>query len=112
MFDVRPKAAMSKLSRDKGKTAEREVGHMLDRYGLSYLREQDGRIQGADFVIDRRFAAEVKRRERLSLVEYHRELEAKTPAHLTPVVIWRPSREPWRASLLLTDFLDLATETA
>jgi hypothetical protein len=103
---------VSKASRDKGKVGEREVGHMLDRYKLPYLREQDGRTQGADFLIDRRFAAEVKRRERFSLVEAHRHVERMADDHIVPLVIWRPSREPWRVSMLLTDFLDMAEETA
>ena len=103
---------MSRMSRDKGKVAERDVGHILDRHHLPYLREQDGRTQGADFLVDGRFTLEVKRREQLRLVEWHRQLEAATPAHLTPVVAWRPSREPWRASLLLADLLDLARAAA
>lgn len=98
-------------SRNKGREAERQVGLMLERYKLPYLRPQNGRLQDCDFVIDRRFAGEVKRREKLALVQYHRELEAKTPGHLTPIVIWRPSREPWRVSLLADDFFDMAVET-
>jgi Holliday junction resolvase len=101
---------MSKLSRDKGKRGEREVCHALDRRGLPYLREQDGRTQGADFLIDRRFTAEVKRREKFSLLEAHRHVEGLSDKHLTPVVIWRPSHQPWRVSMLLEDWLDLITE--
>lgn len=100
---------MSAMSRSKGKAAEREVGHILDRAGFPYLREQDGRTQGADFRVGD-VVLEVKRREALRLLEWHREVEAKTPDHLLPVVAWRTSREPWRVSLSLTDFLDLLKE--
>lgn len=103
---------MSATSRSKGKRAETEAQHIFERRNLPYIRQQDGRLQESDFVLDRRFAVEVKRRESLSLLAWHRHLEGVTPGHLVPVVMWRPSREPWRCSLLVDDFLDLAEESA
>ena len=36
--------------------------------------------------------------------------EDETPEHLTPVVVYRRSRAPWRCSLLLEDLIDLLRE--
>lgn len=95
------------MSRDKGKAGEREITRELVRRGIEHVREQDGRTQGADFLIQRTFALDAKRQETLLLPRWHREVEGRTPSHLVPVVAWRRSREPWRVSLLLSDFLDL-----
>lgn len=101
---------MSRMSRDKGKAAEREVERRLEQRGFHVIREQDGRTQGADLLVNGTYAVEVKRRERLELVKWHRHLEHSIPGHLTPVVAWRPNHEPWRASLLLADLVDLIEE--
>lgn len=101
---------MAKFSRDKGKVAEREVERRLEQRGFHVIREQDGRTQGADLLVNGTYAVEVKRRERLSLLDWHRQLEGRIPGHLVPMVVWRPNREPWRASLLLADLADLIEE--
>lgn len=97
---------MGAKSRDKGKRGEAALCPIFDRAGVPYLREQDGRLQGADFRLDE-IVMEVRRREQLRLVAWHRELEAKTADHLVPVLVWRPNNEPWRVSQLLTDWLDM-----
>lgn len=94
-------------SRAKGKTAEREWGHLLDRWTLEYIREQDGRTQGSDFLVERQYMVEVKRRERLSLDEWSRQVEEDCPPHLVPVVAYRRSHQPWRVSLKAEDFFAL-----
>lgn len=101
---------MSRASRDKGKRGERELCQILDQRGLPYLREQDGRTQGSDFLVERTYMLEAKRQERLKLLDWHHQVEGNASGHLVPVVAWRPSREPWRASLLLADLLDLIEE--
>ncbi|HZR91338.1 MAG TPA: hypothetical protein VFA44_02900 [Gaiellaceae bacterium] len=50
---------------------------------------------------------EVKRAERARPVEWSRQAEAEAPPGTVPIVVWRPSREPWRATLLLDDLLAL-----
>ena len=100
---------MAKLSRDKGKIGERELGHLFASAKLPYLREQDGRTQGADFAIEQ-FRVEARRRNQLRIIAWSRELEDKTPDHLVPVLAYRPDREPWRVSMLATDWAGLVGE--
>jgi hypothetical protein len=99
---------MSKSERRKGKDGEREVEAIIRRRDVHVLREQDGRTQGADFLVDRYVAIEAKRRNRVEIVKWSRELEAKVESGILPVIAYRPDREPWRASLPLEDLLELA----
>lgn len=100
---------MGKMSRTKGRTAEREVELLLQAAGLHTDRNLGGRTQvsGDIAVNEPALAIEVRRRESLSLSSWSAEHEAMTPSHLLPAVVYRRSREPWRISLRLTDFLDL-----
>lgn len=98
---------MSARERIKGKRGEAELCRLFDRVGVEYVREQDGRLQGADFRLEGFVALDGKRRERMRLLEWSRELEARTAEHLVPVVAYRPSRDHWRSSLPLLDLLDL-----
>lgn len=91
-------------SRSKGKRGEREVGHILTEAGLSFIREQDGRTQGADYLVEQYICAEARFRKQLRIIPWSQEIEAKTPEHLVPVLAYRPNGEPWRASMLLTDW--------
>ena len=95
-------------SRQKGKEGERELGHEFDRLGLQYIREQDGRQQGSDFLVERLYVVECRRRENLSLSAWHKAHEAKTPAIFVPVIAYRRSREPWRCSMKLDDWAAMA----
>ncbi len=101
---------MSALSRRKGRGGEREAELVLRDAGLAVERTLTGRHQGCGDLVGEGFAVEVRRRDRLSLVAWHRAHEELTPPHLTPVVVWRPDREPWRASMLLGDWADLVRE--
>ena len=101
---------MSKSERDKGKSGEREVEAMIRRRDVHVLREQDGRTQGADFLVERFMAIDAKRRNRVEILKWSREIEEKVDPSIVPVIAYRPDREPWRASLLLEDLLELAWE--
>lgn len=103
---------MSRAQRDKGARGEREVIQLLKDHGWPLARRSsDGRAQAERGDIVRGpagFHLEVKRRERISIVEWSR--QAERDAHPTdrPAVIWRASREPWRVSMLLDDWTPLA----
>ena len=73
---------------------------------LAALRELDV----AGDIATSGLAVEVRRRERIDIASWCADHEAETPEHLTPIVVWRKSREPWRVSLTLDDFLDLLGE--
>lgn len=99
-------------SRAKGAAAEREVCEILRAAGWpGARRSSDGRAQAERGDIVRGpagFHLEVKRRETLLIVKWSRQAEAEAAPGDRPAVIYRQSREPWRVSLLLDDFLPLA----
>lgn len=98
-------------SRAKGRDAEREVECVLREAGFDVDRAIGGRSQiHADVIGVEGIALEVKRRERVRIVEWSREIESKTPPHVTPAVAYRANREPWRVSLPLSDLIDLLKE--
>ena len=99
-------------SRAKGAAAEREVIGILRAAGWPQARRSsDGRAQVERGDIVRGpagFHLEVKRRERVHIVEWSRQAEGEAHPTDRPVVMWRPSREPWRVSMLLDDWMPLA----
>lgn len=102
-------------SRNKGRNAEREVELILQRHGFGTDRNLGGRVQVAgDLVVygplltsPRPLAVEVRRRERIEVVKWSAEHEDSTPDSHLPLVAYRPSRQPWRVSMLLDDLLPL-----
>lgn len=100
---------MGAMSRAKGRTAEREVELALQAAGFQCDRNLGGRTQvSGDIAVHQPpLAIEVRRRETLQIVKWSREHEASTPDTHVPVLVYRPSREPWRASLRLDDFCSL-----
>lgn len=101
---------MSASERRKGRDAEREVERIAHAAGLPCDRALSGRRQPAGDVSLPGVAVEVRRRNRVRLVEWSREHEQRTPEHLIPAVAYRPDGEPWRVSLPLADLLDLLRE--
>lgn len=97
-------------SRRKGVTSERAVELLLKEAGLSTERALSGRTQVHGDILCEGMAIEVRNREKLSLVRWSAEHELACPPSLTPVVIYKSNRQPWRASLLLADFTDLLKE--
>lgn len=100
---------MTVHSRNKGLRGEREVTKAFEAAGGVVLQlegQGDHLIELADFV----FHVEAKRRERIEIVRWchQAETEAAQPYYV-PLVVWRQSREPWRATLPLDLFLDVAT---
>lgn len=98
---------MGAMSRSKGLRGEREVGHIFTDAGLHYVREQSGRTQGADFLVERFLFTEARYRQKLEIPKWCAEVELACPDHLVPVLAWRKNDAPWRASLLLTDLAEL-----
>lgn len=98
---------MGKASRAKGKVAEREVSQILKDRGIHHDRTLDGRKQVHGDILMSAFALEVRRRETLSMIAWHKAHEAEVPDHLVPAIVYRTNGEPWRVSLPLDDLLDL-----
>ena len=107
---------MGAMSRRKGATGEREVASLFRAAGFPCDRTPNsgglfipGDVTGVDGL-----HVEVKRAERISILEWCRQAERDAllaPEALpTPLVVFRSSREPWRACLPLSDFLTLLGE--
>lgn len=98
---------MSRASRDKGLSGEREVRHAFEASGFP-VRGLEGLgdhlvVCGAGVVLH----LEVKRAETLRLPAWSRQAESESPADALPLVVYRSNREPWRASILLEDMIRL-----
>jgi hypothetical protein len=101
---------MGKASRDKGAEAEREVIRIMRFYGWDLAgRTSDGRHQsGRSDVVNgpEGCAIEIKRHERLNVPKAFDQLNADADG-LIPVLVHRPSRHEWMATLPLDELLPL-----
>ena len=98
---------MSKSQRDKGLRGEREVAKAFELAGFP-VRGLEG--SGDHLVVcsaDLTLHVESKRHEALRMGDWSKQAEAEAPQGTVPVVAYRRSREPWRVSLLLDDFVAL-----
>lgn len=97
--------------RAKGAAAEREVVHALHRHGWGFAeRTSRGDSQADTGDIAHGPAGvhlEVKRQERLNLPDAFDQCAERTNHLDMPVVIHRPSRHVWMATLPLEDLLPL-----
>jgi hypothetical protein len=104
-------SAKGRSSRTKGKAAELEVVHILQRHGWPEAeRTSRGRAQYGSCDIrhgPRGVACEVKRQERLAVPAALDQLARNALPGEIPVLIHRPSRHQWMATLPLTDLLPL-----
>lgn len=101
---------MGRPSRTKGKTGELEVTHLLHVHGWPNAeRTSNGRLQGSCDIAYGPAACvmEIRRQERLNVPAAMREVLDKTPATQTPVLVHRPSRCDWMATLPLDELLAL-----
>ena len=101
---------MGKMSRDKGKTGELEVAHLIESYGFEARRGQQHRGgPGTPDVIHSipNRHIEVKRTETLSLYKALDQAAEDAAGGLggVPVVFHRRSRRPWVVILDAHEFL-------
>jgi Holliday junction resolvase len=99
---------VSRTSRDKGARGELEVAAIFRAAGFDCDRVPNSgglRLKG-DLYGDVPVHVEVKRQERIRMVEWVRQA-ADECGDATPVVIYRPSRMAWHATLPLADLLVL-----
>jgi hypothetical protein len=102
---------MGRSSRTKGKAGELEVVHLLRAHGWPNAhRTSDGRRQGQCDITDGPQACvmEVRRREAVNVPQGMREVTERSSLFAElPVLVHRPSRSPWLATLPFEDLLDL-----
>jgi Holliday junction resolvase len=100
--------------RDKGIRGEREVRAILEEAGYDVrgleglgdhlaLKQRTPKVLPETLVLH----VEVKRQETLRPDVWARQAAAEAPNGATPVVAYRRSKEPWRVTLSLEDFLGL-----
>lgn len=102
---------MSAKERAKGAAAEREIVQILREHGWTQAeRTSNGRVQSGRNDIAKGpagCAIEVKRQERLNVPGALDQLERDSDPLDVPVLVHRPSRRPWMATLPLADLLPL-----
>ncbi len=102
---------MSASQRTKGAVAEREVIHILHAHGWGFAeRTSNGRAQhGRNDIAHgpEGCAIEVKRQEKLNVPAALDQLVRDSDPRDTPILVHRPSRHPWYATLPLEDLLPL-----
>lgn len=103
---------MGKASKRKGSTGERELLGILQQHGDAHRNEQRfiGGSGNPDIAFchgPHRFHVEAKRVERLNLHAAMQQAERDAVEGFTPIVIHRRNREPWYATIALSDFLTI-----
>lgn len=105
---------MGKMSREKGKTGEREFAALCREYGFDAKRtaQHMGKDGGmADVIGLPGIHVEVKRTERLNLSDAMAQAIRDTGASgKTPIVAHRKNRESWLVTLSAADFLRMQKE--
>jgi len=102
---------MAARERIKGAVAERQVLQVLRAHGWAHAqRSSDGRTQSARGDIahgPEGCHIEIKRQERLNVPRAFDQVLADADDTLTPILVHRPSRHEWMATLPLDELLPL-----
>lgn len=100
---------MGRMSRNKGKTGERELANILKEHGYDARRGQQfcGANGDADVVGLPGIHIEVKRTESLSLYPALEQAESDAREGEIPVVFHRRNHKRWVAIMELENFLNL-----
>ncbi len=108
---------MGKLSREKGKSGEREVVKLLEDHGFEARRGQQfrGGSDSPDVIHNMvnmgpsgfSLFLEVKRRERVNLYEALAQADEDKSWAETSIVLHRKDRKHWLVTLDANDFLDM-----
>ena len=105
---------MGKSQQTKGKSGEREVVKIIESFGFMARRGQvwNGEPDIVCPVLPIHW--EVKRHETLSINQWFAQAE-EYASHLIgkkfPIVVYRQSRHPWKATLKVKDFFQLFSYT-
>ena len=108
MVAVSDPVSRGRAARRKGKAGELEALKLLRVFWPDAERREDGQDQDGGDVANGPEATymEIRRRERLGVPAAMREVETKAGDRL-PVLVHRPSRCPWMATLPFEELLPL-----
>ena len=103
---------MGKMSRNKGKTGEREIASILREYGYDARRgvQYHGGADSPDVVGLPGIHIEVKRTERLSLYDAMAQAIHDCGSNI-PVVMHRKNNCEWVTIMRLSDFMEIYNGT-
>lgn len=97
---------MSKMSRDKGVRAEREVKGRLEAVGIEVRGlEASGDHLAFGHALGT-LHVESKHQERTNIFEWLKQSTTEAPAGTVPIVCFRRNRSEWFVALRLDDFLN------
>lgn len=84
--------------RQKGARGENELAQLLtDQLGFVVKRKLGQARDGGDDIQIGQYKIEVKRHERLSVMDWVRQVEATCGVGEIPIVVFRQNGQPWRA---------------
>ena len=84
--------------RQKGARGENELAQLLsDQLGFVVKRKLGQARDGGDDIQVGQYKIEVKRHERLSVMDWVRQVEATCAVGEVPIVVFRQNGQPWRA---------------
>jgi hypothetical protein len=84
--------------RQKGARGENELAQLLtDQLGFVVKRKLGQARDGGDDIQVGKYKIEVKRHERLSVMDWVRQVEATCGVGEVPIVVFRQNGQPWRA---------------
>lgn len=99
-------------SRNKGAHGERELAGILsDELGFSVKRKLGQARDGGDDISVGQYRIEVKRRERLAIEDWCKQVEACCGPSDVPVLAFRRNGEPWRCVVPLDWMIEQIRET-
>lgn len=102
-------AQRGKAARNKGKSGELEVAHLLWKHGFTdahRTQQFSGKDGTADVIGLPGFHIEVKRQEVLRIEKWCEQATNDAAAGNVPIVVFRRSHQPWRVVLDFDQFLN------
>tara|TARA_R110000822_G_scaffold33633_11_gene95740 strand:- start:773 stop:1183 length:411 start_codon:yes stop_codon:yes gene_type:complete len=100
-----------KTSRNKGAGAERELAATLtEELGFCVKRKLGQARDGGDDIQIGKYRIEVKRREKLAIMDWCSQVEACTTPSEVPLVAFRQNGQPWRVVIKLEHLIPLLRE--
>ncbi len=103
---------MGRMSRTKGKVAERAVAELARANGFpNAKRTGDAQQVAGDIAGMPGLYVEVRRRETLNLPAWIREVEAEHPRGTLPLIAFRRSAEPWYGAVPLGSLFQVLAST-
>ena len=99
-------------ARNKGANGERELAGILsDELGFSVKRKLGQARDGGDDISVGQYRIEVKRRERLAIEDWCKQVESCCGPSDVPVLAFRRNGEPWRCVVPLGWMIEQIRET-